>query len=88
VKSAFKLTSLAKRLKTAVESGDDLTDELLEFQESFSSSDGFWYHITLGYGDGFLDDILASEKQRAEVRDAIEKVREFEKLYRKLAAEM
>lgn len=84
----FKLTPKAKELLKLINNGEDLTDLAQEFQESFSSSDGFWYHITRGIGDDFVSDIVADKDQVKKVRDAIATLQAFEKLYYELAAEM
>lgn len=80
----LELTNRAFELKKAVENQEELTEEQEELA-SCAGSDGFWYALMEG---GYInpEDWLTGDSL-VEVKKSIEKLREFEEFFHKVATE-
>ena len=69
---------LTEKVKKSIETGEPI-DEI-------SSSDGFWYNITMG-GYVKVEDLIASPEQIKKIKEALETIEELEKIYEKVSVE-
>lgn len=86
----FKLNPLAQEILEVDENNGDISDiedpSLVEYIESISTGEGFWYGLTNGYFK--IEDIVIDKDQVNVLKEAIKLIEEFETLWGKISYDM